>query len=180
MKRTGFARKVYMPPPVAPLRPLQRPVNVATFTGIVRPWPKTVEHRRPRLLDLARDQRCLLRVPGVCMGNTETTVACHSNLSIHGKGGLRKADDQFSVWGCMACHRWLDQDKHPIYEEKLAIFLRAHELQVLEWRKIAADPARSAADRAAVAWALDLVSQMPVIQVTVPDVFEIEAQEIEE
>lgn len=179
MKRTGFKRPQLERRPAPPALPLQRPVNVATFTGIVRPWPKTIEHRRPRLLDLAMDQRCLLRIPNVCMGNTETTVACHSNMSVHGKGGTRKADDQYSVWGCMACHRWLDQDRRPSYEEKVEAFLRAHQLQVLEWRKIAADPARSAADKAAVTWALDLIEQMPVIEVTVPDVIEIEAREIE-
>lgn len=179
LRRTGFARKPYTPPPAAPVRALERPVNTAKFTGIVRAVPKTVEYRNPHLLTLARSMPCLLRVPDVCMGNTETTVACHSNLSAHGKAGARKADDQFSVWGCMACHRWLDQGPAP-FDVKAMTFMMAHDRQIRQWRFIAADSSRSKRDREAVQWALQLLSTVVEMSVTVPDVIEIEAQEIKE
>jgi hypothetical protein len=50
-----------------------------------------------------------------------TVVPCHSNFAKHGKAGARKADHEFSLPGCYACHCWLDQGKAP-YEEKLAKF----------------------------------------------------------
>lgn len=180
MKRSSFARKTYVPSPTAPLSPLLRPAKVARVSAVIRTVPKTVEYRNPHLLTLAKDRPCLLRVPNVCMGNTETTVSCHSNLGVHGKGGTRKADDHYSVWGCMACHRWLDQDKRPSYEEKAATFMAAHARQVLQWRKIAADPGRARRDREAVQWALQLLSTTAEIGLTVPDQVEISIQEIDE
>lgn len=180
LRRTGFKKKQYEPAPAAPLSQLLRPVNVARVTAVFRTVPKTVEYRNPHLLTLARGMPCLLRVPDVCMGNTETTVACHSNLGVHGKAGARKADDHYSVWGCMACHRWLDQDKRPSYEEKAATFMAAHARQVLQWRKIAADPGRARRDRDAVQWALQLLSTTAEVSLTVPDQVEISVQEIDE
>lgn len=63
-----------------------------------------------RMLNACRGQICFLRVPGICPGRDpeETIVPCHSNFSEHGKGGARKADDKFTVPGCMWCHAWLD------------------------------------------------------------------------
>lgn len=173
LKRTGFKKPERQPKVPALLRPLERPVNMTRISTIVRTVPKTVEYRNPHLLTLAMDMPCLLRVPDVCMGNTETTVACHSNLGVHGKAGARKADDHYSVWGCMACHRWLDQDKRPSYEEKAATFMTAHARQVLQWRKIAADPGRARRDREAVQWALQLLGTTVEIGLTVSDTFEI-------
>jgi hypothetical protein len=101
---------------------------------------------------MANGKPCLLDINDVCMGGTETTVACHSNSSAHGKAGARKADDQYSVWGCFNCHRWLDQGKTPI-EEKQLIFWLAHIDQQHYWWEIAAGP--SGKDQRAAQWALD-------------------------
>lgn len=161
MKRTGFMRRTYTPPPAAPLCALVRPVNYARIDDTARAAPKPVEQRNQHLLAMARGQRCLLSIPGVCMGNTETTVACHSNLGAHGKAGARKADDQYSVWGCMACHRWLDQGPAQ-YDEKAAAFMRALVRQILEWRKIVADMVRTPRDRKAAHWALCLLDGVPM------------------
>lgn len=156
MKRSGFKRPELKRRPPSPVRRLDRSVHVAVIGLGARAVPKPVEHRNPHLLTLARDQQCLLRVSGTCMGNTETTVACHSNLGIHGKAGARKADDQYSVWGCMACHRWLDQGPAD-YEEKGAAFMYALARQVLQWKLIAEDKTRAPRDRAAAVWALGLI-----------------------
>ena len=68
---------------------------------------------------------CLFQVAGVCNRDRATTVACHSNWGEHGKAGARRADDCYSVWGCSACHAWLDQGgssaevKRPIFDAAL-------------------------------------------------------------
>lgn len=155
LRRTGFKRKQYEPPPAAPLRALQRPVNTVRISANdpVNADPKTEEHRNQQLLAMANGRPCLLRVPGICRNERKTTVACHSNQSIHGKAGARKADDEYSVWGCAACHRWLDAGTAP-YEEKIAVFARAHHAQVLEWSRIVGDATAKPKDRAAAHWAL--------------------------
>lgn len=142
--------------------PLTRPVNMARIEVEVRAQPKTVEHRNPDLLAMARGRRCLLAIPGVCTGDRSTTVACHSNLSIHGKGGARKADDEYSVWGCtMGCHHWLDSGPAPA-DEKTAAFMRAHLDQVTEWRRIVGDLSETPRARRAAHWALLQLDATPI------------------
>lgn len=131
-----------------------------TSTTAARPQPKSKAHRNAHLRDMARGMPCLLRVPGVCTQDRATVVCCHSNLSIHGKAGARKADDQYSVWGCAACHQWLDQGPAP-RAQKAAAFMAAHLAQVLEWRAIAFDGSSAPRDRAAAAWALDRLNATP-------------------
>jgi hypothetical protein len=138
--------------PMAPLRALARMPNYAGSTTCA--MPKTIPQRNRRLLDLAEGKPCLLLVPGCCNHRTDTTVACHSNLSVHGKGGRRKADDQFSVFGCAACHWWLDFGPAP-EEQKTAVFLAGMGRQLLAWEQIEADPAQAPADRRAARWALE-------------------------
>lgn len=115
--------------------------------------PKTVEHRNPDLLALARGKKCLLHVLGICSCDSATVVACHSNMSAHGKSGARKADDHYSVWGCSACHRWLDQGPAS-YEVKCAYFMAAYAKQLIEWAKIAYDMSETPKARRAAEWAL--------------------------
>ena len=100
-------------------------------------FPKTVARRNRQLLDMAQDKPCLLIVPDVCCGDTATTVAAHSNWSEHGKGGARKADDQYTVWACATCHSWLDFSGASA-EEKRAVWDKAHAAQVDVWTAMAA------------------------------------------
>lgn len=119
--------------------------------------PKTVAHRNPALLAMAWRQPCMLRVEGVCNNAWETTVAAHSNSSQHGKSGARKADDQYHVYACFACHCWLDSGPAHV-EVKRAAFERAHAWMVEIWRQIAAGMQRATPkERAAAQWALDLL-----------------------
>lgn len=161
LRRTGFKRKA-LPErkPMAPARPVRRVAPTVIGTEALA-QPKTEQHRNRRLLDLARGQPCLLRVPGVCQGGTDTTVAAHSNQSIHGKAGARKADDQYSAWACVACHGWLDQGRAP-RGQKEATFMLGHLRQVEQWRLIAGDEGVSMADRAAARWALQLLNATPI------------------
>jgi len=52
----------------------------------------------------AKGQECLVRVPGICCWNPETTVAAHLN----GAGVGIKHHDMFAAWACADCHVWLD------------------------------------------------------------------------
>jgi len=131
------------------------PRRASTYSGgTTGAAPKPETYRDPALLEMARGRPCLLLVPGVCNHRIDTTVAAHSNLSIHGKAGARKADDQYSVWGCSACHYWLDFSK-ALANQKESAFMLAHARQVLAWRLIAMDPNEPARYRNAARWALE-------------------------
>ena len=178
MKRTAWLRttpvKQQGARPRAPRREQRDPDRLRAMpsvtTGAFRapqavvaapaPAPKSAAKRNAHLRDMARGMPCLLRVPGVCTQDRATVVCCHSNLSIHGKAGARNADDHYSVWGCSACHAWLDQGSAP-KAQKTAAFMAAHLAQVLEWRAIAFDTRSAPRDRAAAQWALDLLNAQP-------------------
>jgi hypothetical protein len=74
--------------------------------------PKTI-YRNQALLDLAEGEECLLRVPGYCRYDKETTVACHSNRLRDGKGKGIKAHDWCIAFGCGPCHWFIDQSRAP-------------------------------------------------------------------
>jgi hypothetical protein len=110
-----------------------------TYTGTApEAEPKTEPYRDAALLEMARGRTCLLIVPAVCSHRVDTVVAAHSNLPEHGKAMGRKADDHYSVWGCFACHSWLDQSKAAGAQKAMA-FQLAHARQVLAWRLVAMD-----------------------------------------
>lgn len=117
---------------------------------------KTIAHRNPHLLAMARNKPCMLQVPHVCNRNDATTVTAHSNGAKHGKAGARKADDHYSVWGCSACHSWLDQGGGARNREQGEFYFnRALVRQCREWARIAYDPCEKKKDRDAATWALD-------------------------
>ena len=128
--------------------------------GVVASAPKPVPRRCPTLLDMARDRPCLLLVPGICNHRTDTTVAAHSNLAIHGKAGARKADDCYSVWACAACHAWLDQGPAPA-DAKERAFTLGHINQVQAWRVMASDSAEPYRNRRAALDALKHLEARP-------------------
>lgn len=152
----GFKRPTYVPPPAPPIRPATRR---ASYTGDTAAAPKTEPWRNRAVLDGARGQSCELQVPGICqVGNT---VACHSNLLIHGKAKARKSDDCYVADGCPACHRWLDEGPAPA-AVKESTFMAAHARQVLKWRRRAADPSEPARLRRAFLAALVQLNAHPI------------------
>jgi hypothetical protein len=59
------------------------------------------------LREQARGRPCMIRMPGVCNGDPETTVLCHLRMAgITGIG--MKANDFLGAWGCSECHRYVD------------------------------------------------------------------------
>lgn len=115
--------------------------------------PKPEKLRNPAVLELARNEPCMLMIPGFCLGGVETVVQCHSNLGIHGKGGSTKAHDCCSFSGCHGCHVWLDQLKAPSYEQKHAATMAALARQIDRWATWQA-PQYSAKHVRASLWAL--------------------------
>lgn len=72
---------------------------------------KRMKSARPRMTPIrksARGQDCMMRIPGVCNFDPETTALCHSNLLADGKGMGLKAPDTKACYGCSACHDVLD------------------------------------------------------------------------
>lgn len=59
------------------------------------------------LRNYARGMPCMIRMPGVCNGDPETTVLCHLRMAGISGMGL-KANDLLATWGCSACHRYCD------------------------------------------------------------------------
>lgn len=128
----------------------------------VTPVPKSETKRNSTLLEMARGRECLLLCVAHCHGpgmRSETTVACHRN---EGKGMALKQSDAMTCWGCAACHEWYDRSGAPKAEKRRA-FMAAHLRQVLEWRRIASDPAEPARFRNAARWALDQLNAVGVI-----------------
>lgn len=76
----------------------------------------------------AKGQACTLQIPSVCNSDPETTVPCHLDSDINGRG--YKSDD-FTVDGCSACHAAIDGDWERITnglytkEDRLFFMLRA-------------------------------------------------------
>lgn len=85
--------------------------------------------RSKHIREAARGQDCTMHSPA-CNGDPATVVWCHSNMSIHGKGGARKADDVFGFFGCSGCNWWYD-DGPASQEEKESYFLRANGRSIL-------------------------------------------------
>jgi hypothetical protein len=52
----------------------------------------------------AKDEQCLVRVLGVCNGNSATVVLAHLN----GAGVGMKSPDWQAAYACSACHEFLD------------------------------------------------------------------------
>lgn len=72
--------------------------------------PKRKPYRNKKILDAARDEPCLVNLPG-CTGGGADTVAAHSMQRADGKGGSQKADDCFVAFACQSCHDILDGRK---------------------------------------------------------------------
>lgn len=63
------------------------------------------------LRQLARAKPCMVRLPGICNGNPETTVLAHYRLiGISGMG--IKSDDLLGAWACSDCHDAIDRRAH--------------------------------------------------------------------
>jgi Protein of unknown function (DUF1364) len=120
---------------------------------------KPKNYRDANLLAMARGRRCIAMFTQFCKGDDgETTVAAHSNQLRHGKGRSLRASDCYSIWACWACHSWLDQGSGG-RQERVDAFDAAHEIQIREWEKIAADTSETEKNRKSAAMALEQLKE---------------------
>ena len=68
--------------------------------------------KKNKIRQSAKGEVCALRIPGVCNGNTETTVLCHAPYS--GRGGMRN-HDWWAAYGCSECHALIDGHGYHAY-----------------------------------------------------------------
>jgi len=86
----------------------------------------------PKLRKAAQGADCLLRIPGVCNFDTETTVLCHRP----GGGSMgMKQHDYLAVNGCYACHSVLDgrEPSELTRDQLLILFDVAWKNQLEDW-----------------------------------------------
>lgn len=57
----------------------------------------------------ARNEECLVRLPGICNFNRETVCWAHANGSAAGKGIGMKSHDLLGAYACSACHDAVDR-----------------------------------------------------------------------
>lgn len=69
---------------------------------------KTPDRKSQRIRDSARNEECSVRIPGVCLGGTETTVWSHFPGLDGGRGMGLKSLDLCGAFACMACHDVVD------------------------------------------------------------------------
>lgn len=143
--------------------------------------PKSEAKRNQALLDMARARPCLLQAPYTMSHDPATTVACHGNSHKFGKAKGRKANDQYTVWGCFECHGWLDQGSATA-EEKEKVFHLGMFRQMLAWEQVAASESEPQRFRRAAEWALDQLQadeydpRTAILELDVAGVLELDAQ----
>jgi hypothetical protein len=84
-----------------------------------------------RLTKSARGKACTIRLPGICNGDPETTVACHYRLMDISGIGL-KSPSIMIAYGCSACHSYVDKYKADYIQLCLAHGVFRTQIQLLE------------------------------------------------
>lgn len=64
------------------------------------------------LRKLAKGQDCMIRIPGVCNHNPETTVLAHYRMAGTCGTGM-KPPDTLGAWACSSCHDFVDRRVPP-------------------------------------------------------------------
>jgi len=153
-------------PYIKPERPPMVWPGVQTFAPAARcdgagsAQPKHPRLENPDLLKLARGKPCLLVSP-ICVGGTESTVACHGAGVANGKGMGYKVSDFLTAWGCHACNHYTDAYGRATPEQKQAVFAAGHARQIVEWQRIVGDMTYTPRERRAAHWALCLLGATP-------------------
>ncbi len=94
LRRTGFARKIYVPPPAPPLRRLERPVaRIRVLPLVAVPKECAIQHQG--YMDLVRDMPC-----DRC-GHPPRSDFAHADT---GKGQGIKTDCRRGFPLCRSCH----------------------------------------------------------------------------
>jgi hypothetical protein len=89
-----------MPPRSAPIK---RATTIRASGKRKASRPKMTPARKS-----AQGQPCMIRLPGICNGDPETTVLAHYRLAGYCGTGL-KPPDELGAWACSACHDECDR-----------------------------------------------------------------------
>lgn len=142
MKRSGFARKVFVPPPAAPMRALVKPVNYARISA--NDPVVAVEKENPLRSEAYR--RLVAAMPCAHCLKPHRSQHAHEN---DGKGKAQKLDDRRGMPLCadepgqVGCHTRFDRYQlipggrpaHVALGKKLAAQTRAAVLASGKWPK---------------------------------------------
>jgi len=137
---SGFARKTYTPPPAAPLRALERPVNIARISA--NDSGPAVAKENPLRCEAYR--RLVAAMPCAHCRKPDRSQHAHEN---DGKGKAQKLDDRRGMPLCAdepdreGCHTKFDQYRllpggrsaHVAYGELWATQTRAAILAAGKW-----------------------------------------------
>ncbi|MDE1179480.1 nuclease domain-containing protein [Paraburkholderia sp.] len=75
--------------------------------------PKSITYRNKKIRESARDEECLVRLPGACLHRPDATIWSHYRGSAGGKAGALKADDLCGAFACTACDAVYDGQRPP-------------------------------------------------------------------
>ena len=109
MKRTGFKSKAPERKPIAPPKPLERPVNFARISDTAAPIVKDAPFRSEAWLKAVRSLPCMR-----CFAEGQSQAA-HRN---QGKAMQSKTDDSLTAALCVACHNEIDSGKDMTRQER--------------------------------------------------------------
>ena len=84
-----------------------------------------------KITESARGEDCLIRIPGVCLHDPETTVFAHAN----GGGMARKMPDSEGAYSCAACHDAVDRRGVQYCADDIHIKIRMVNGAWSYWRK---------------------------------------------
>lgn len=109
----------------------------STFRNPTKPMKRAgrIKSKAPKSTPIrasARGEDCTIQLPGVCNGNRETTVLCHSNKAADGKGMGLKASDERAAYGCSSCHDVIDR-RVPVPPELTWEFLEQRFEDAIAW-----------------------------------------------
>lgn len=74
------------------------------------------------LTKYAKSKPCMIRIPAICTGRDEETVACHVPLMFYHGTGFKMLD-WFIAFGCRPCHAEVDRKTQNIATDKARIYL---------------------------------------------------------
>jgi hypothetical protein len=131
-----FKRKQYVAAPSAPLKPLERPVHYGHSERVPAVMPKSPVLRAPHYLRYVASMHCF------GCGIVGYSQAAHANQARLGKGGARKASDEYTFPLCAS--RPGHQGCHVAHD--LCLDMTKHERDALEDTYIARMMAMATAD----------------------------------
>ena len=107
-------------------KPMSRGGGLKATAPMKRRYKPQAERENREYALACYDEPCWLLVPGIRCAPRATVVPCHANQIARGKGMGLKANDLYTVPGCMNCHHEIDQGHRLSKDERRSIWDRAY------------------------------------------------------